>query len=195
MSETYVLITGAWHGGWGWRAVAQSLRANGHRVLAPKLPGLADGDDPTHHSLADVVDNVAGLIERHDLSDVVLVGRCRPAPRRVRLGALRRAPGRRARARPGKPRGPVYAAPGTHASAGAGIEKPRPVIVTPRRAAPTNRGPRPRAATPASWAWRSRLHDSATGLAVAPVAPPTSMASRTPWPVLSADEIPLDVAA
>ena len=43
-------------------------------VLAPTLSGLADGDDPTHHSLADVVDNVAGLIERHDLSDVVLVG-------------------------------------------------------------------------------------------------------------------------
>lgn len=53
--------------------MAQSLRADGHRVLAPTLPGLADGDDPTH-SLADVVDNLAGLIEKHDLSDVVPVG-------------------------------------------------------------------------------------------------------------------------
>jgi pimeloyl-ACP methyl ester carboxylesterase len=68
--ETYVLITGAWPGGWGWRAVAQSLRADGHRVLTSTLPGLADGDDPTQHSLAGVAD----LIERDDLSDVVLVG-------------------------------------------------------------------------------------------------------------------------
>ena len=74
MSDTYVLVTGAWHGGWAWRAVAESLRASGHRVLTPTLPGLADGDDPTQHSLADVVDHVAGLIERHDLTDAVLVG-------------------------------------------------------------------------------------------------------------------------
>lgn len=52
-------------------AVAARRRSSG---LTPTLPGLADGDDPTQHSLADVADYVANLIERHDLSDVVLVG-------------------------------------------------------------------------------------------------------------------------
>jgi hypothetical protein len=55
MAETFVLINGAWHGGWAWRPVAHHLRTAGHRVLTPTLPGLADGDDPTKHSLADVV--------------------------------------------------------------------------------------------------------------------------------------------
>jgi len=55
MSETFVLINGAWHGGWAWRPVAQQLRAAGHRVLTPTLPGLHDGDDPTRFALSDVV--------------------------------------------------------------------------------------------------------------------------------------------
>jgi pimeloyl-ACP methyl ester carboxylesterase len=74
MAETFVLINGAWHGGWAWRPVAQHLRAAGHRVLTPTLPGLADGDDPTKHSLADVVDFVVDLVERNDLHDVTMVG-------------------------------------------------------------------------------------------------------------------------
>jgi pimeloyl-ACP methyl ester carboxylesterase len=74
MSETFVLITGAWHGGWTWRPVAQHLRAAGHRVLAPTLPGLTDGADPATHSLADVVDAVVRTVEEHDLRDVTLVG-------------------------------------------------------------------------------------------------------------------------
>lgn len=74
MSETFVLINGAWHGGWAWRPVAEHLRAAGHRVLTPTLPGLHDGDDPTRHHLADVVDAVVDLVEREDLRDVTLVG-------------------------------------------------------------------------------------------------------------------------
>ncbi len=74
MPNTYVLITGAWHGGWAWRPVAEHLRAAGHRVLTPTLPGLRDGDDPTAHTLQDVIDSVVDLVERHDLHDVTLVG-------------------------------------------------------------------------------------------------------------------------
>jgi pimeloyl-ACP methyl ester carboxylesterase len=73
MPETFVLITGAWHGGWSWRPVAEHLRAAGHTVLTPTLPGLADGDDPRRHSLADVADYVVALVERHDLHDATLV--------------------------------------------------------------------------------------------------------------------------
>src|ERR1700710_2641085 len=73
MPETFVLVAGAWHGGWTWRPVAERLRAAGHRVLTPTVPGLADGDDPTRHTLADVVDSVVGRIEDADLHDVTLV--------------------------------------------------------------------------------------------------------------------------
>jgi len=74
MTTTFVLITGAWHGGWAWRPVAQQLRAAGCRVLTPTLPGLQDGDDPTAHSLADVIDFVVDLAKEQDLRDVTLVG-------------------------------------------------------------------------------------------------------------------------
>ena len=74
MPETFVLITGACHGGWTWRPVAEHLRAAGHRTLTPTLPGLADGDDPRRHSLADVVDFLVHLVEDADLHNVTLVG-------------------------------------------------------------------------------------------------------------------------
>src|SRR6478752_7612174 len=40
--KTYVLIHGAWHGGWCWRRVADLLEAKGHKVYAPTLTGVAD---------------------------------------------------------------------------------------------------------------------------------------------------------
>jgi len=74
MSHTFVLMHGAWHGGWGYHPVAAHLRAAGHTVaLQPTAPGLGD-DDPRGVGLADVVDHLVGEIERADLSDVVLVG-------------------------------------------------------------------------------------------------------------------------
>ncbi|TCC08256.1 alpha/beta fold hydrolase [Kribbella soli] len=74
MAGTFVLITGAWHGGWAWRPVAEQLRSAGHQVLTPTLPGLQDGADPTPHTLTDVVDSVVELVESEDLRDVTLVG-------------------------------------------------------------------------------------------------------------------------
>jgi pimeloyl-ACP methyl ester carboxylesterase len=71
---TFVLVHGAWHGGWCWRFVRPFLK--GHEVFAPSLTGLgerkhlarADIDLDTH--IADVV----SILEMEDLSDVVLVG-------------------------------------------------------------------------------------------------------------------------
>jgi pimeloyl-ACP methyl ester carboxylesterase len=71
---TYVLIPGAWHGGWSWAPVAQRLRAAGHRAITTTLPGLGDGDDPRDHRLADAADHIVQLIEENDLTDVILVG-------------------------------------------------------------------------------------------------------------------------
>lgn len=72
----FLLVHGAWHGGWCWRHVADGLRAKGHRVLTPTLTGLgerahlmtADTGIETH--LADIV----AVIETEELADVVLVG-------------------------------------------------------------------------------------------------------------------------
>ncbi|MEI8413101.1 MULTISPECIES: alpha/beta fold hydrolase [unclassified Kribbella] len=74
MAGTFVLITGAWHGGWAWRPVAEQLRAAGRQVLTPTLPGLRDGEDPTPYTLSDVIDSVVELVEGEDLRDVTLVG-------------------------------------------------------------------------------------------------------------------------
>jgi len=37
--STFVLIHGAWHGAWCWERVVPLLRAAGHTVVAPDLPG------------------------------------------------------------------------------------------------------------------------------------------------------------
>src|SRR3546814_883276 len=73
---TFVLVHGAWHGGWCWVRVADRLRAAGHAVFAPTLTGLADRS----HLLAPTVGlqthirDVAGLILWEELRDVVQVG-------------------------------------------------------------------------------------------------------------------------
>lgn len=76
MSATFVLIHGAWHGGWCWRRVEDRLRTRGATVFAPTLTGLADRD---HLATPDVglathTADVARLVEVEGLSDIVLVG-------------------------------------------------------------------------------------------------------------------------
>jgi pimeloyl-ACP methyl ester carboxylesterase len=73
MQSTFVLIPGAWHGGWAWRPVARRLRAAGHQAVTLTMPGLADGDDPTGLGLQDAVDRVVTEIERRELTDIILV--------------------------------------------------------------------------------------------------------------------------
>ncbi len=43
-SRNFVLVHGAWCGGWIWRRVGDRLAARGHRVFAPTLSGLAVAD-------------------------------------------------------------------------------------------------------------------------------------------------------
>lgn len=76
MPATYVLVHGAWHGGWCWRRVADRLAATGARVYAPSLTGLADRAhllSPSvglHTHVADIVN----LMHWEELDEVVLVG-------------------------------------------------------------------------------------------------------------------------
>ncbi len=41
----FVLIHGSWHGGWCFDEVAERLRAAGHTVVAPDLPGMGGNEE------------------------------------------------------------------------------------------------------------------------------------------------------
>lgn len=74
--ETFVLLHGAWHGGWCWERVARPLRTRGHRVTTPTQTGLGERS----HLLTPEVDIevfVTDLVNHmlwEDLDDVILVG-------------------------------------------------------------------------------------------------------------------------
>jgi pimeloyl-ACP methyl ester carboxylesterase len=74
--RTFVLIHGAWHGGWCWRPVADILVAKGHRVFAPSLTGLADRSHLLSASinLDTHIMDIVNLFKWEDIEDSVLVG-------------------------------------------------------------------------------------------------------------------------
>src|SRR5262249_6673749 len=75
-ANTYVLVHGAWHGGWCWRAVADTLRGLGHRVTTPTLTGLGERKHQLSKdiTLATFVTDIVNHIEAEELDDVILVG-------------------------------------------------------------------------------------------------------------------------
>src|SRR5512147_74848 len=74
--RTYVLVHGAWHGGWCWRRVADRLAAAGQRVFCPTLTGLGERAHllTRQVNLSTHIADVVGLLEAEELSDVVLCG-------------------------------------------------------------------------------------------------------------------------
>lgn len=72
----FMLVHGAWHGGWAWQRVEPLLREAGHDVYAPTLTGVSDRKHLLSPSvgLSTHVTDVVSLIEAYDLSGVVLVG-------------------------------------------------------------------------------------------------------------------------
>ncbi|HEU4867641.1 MAG TPA: alpha/beta fold hydrolase [Actinomycetota bacterium] len=74
MTSTFVLIHGAWHGGWCWDRVAGRLREQGHTALCPDLPGHgADETTPAKVTLRSYTEAVEQVLE--SLSEpAVLVG-------------------------------------------------------------------------------------------------------------------------
>jgi pimeloyl-ACP methyl ester carboxylesterase len=73
---TFVLVHGAWHGGWCWKKVVPLLEGAGHRVLTPTLTGLGE----RAHLLSPQIDltthiqDIAAVFEYEDLGNVTLVG-------------------------------------------------------------------------------------------------------------------------
>jgi hypothetical protein len=73
---TFVLVHGAWHGGWCWRRVADRLTASGHYVVAPTLSGVGERSHLASDAitLSTQIDDVVNEIKWKDLDHVVLVG-------------------------------------------------------------------------------------------------------------------------
>ena len=71
---TFILIHGAWHGGWCWDKVKPLLEKNGHTVVAPDLPGHGEDKTPIADvSLAAYTERVCQVIDRQS-EKVILVG-------------------------------------------------------------------------------------------------------------------------
>ena len=74
---TFILIHGAWHGGWCWERLVPLLATEGHQVLAPDLPGMgADAQQLGNDPLGQWVDFVTELVS-NAAAPVILVGHSR----------------------------------------------------------------------------------------------------------------------
>jgi pimeloyl-ACP methyl ester carboxylesterase len=73
--KEFVLVHGAAHGAWCWEAVAEQLRARGHRVIVPELPG--HGRRAHESGRASVASYAAAVLDAMALEGVsrgILVG-------------------------------------------------------------------------------------------------------------------------
>jgi pimeloyl-ACP methyl ester carboxylesterase len=73
---TFVLIHGAYRGGWSWQRVRRLLQAAGHEVFAPSLTGAGERAHLNTEgiTLQTWIDDVVLLLEAEDLRDVILAG-------------------------------------------------------------------------------------------------------------------------
>jgi pimeloyl-ACP methyl ester carboxylesterase len=73
--STFVLIHGAFSGGWKWEKVVPLLEKAGHKVIAPDLPGHGNNlkIPPEKTTLQDCADYVAAILDEQP-EPVILVG-------------------------------------------------------------------------------------------------------------------------
>jgi pimeloyl-ACP methyl ester carboxylesterase len=76
MMSIYLLVHGAFMGGWVYRQVAQFLRAAGHEVFTPTLTGFGERAHLVNPeiNLNTHIQDIVGVLECEDLSRVILVG-------------------------------------------------------------------------------------------------------------------------
>jgi pimeloyl-ACP methyl ester carboxylesterase len=72
----FVLVPGAWHGGWCWKKLVPLLRVSGHEVYTPTLTGLGERSHLLSHKidLHTHIMDIVNLLEFEDLTNVILVG-------------------------------------------------------------------------------------------------------------------------
>ena len=72
--SNYVLIHGAWHGGWCWKNILPLIEKEGHKVVAPDLPGHGKDKKPiTEITLQAYTDRVCQILDEQS-EPVILVG-------------------------------------------------------------------------------------------------------------------------
>ncbi len=74
MNVDYVLVPGAWMGGWIWKDVAARLQDGGHTVHQLTLSGLRPREVGVDVRLDTHVHDVLHYLEVNNLRNVVLVG-------------------------------------------------------------------------------------------------------------------------
>jgi len=74
LMATYLLVHGAWYGGWCYRDVAKLLRAAGHDVFTPTHSGLGERKHQSAESitLESHIRDVCGCIEAEELDEIIL---------------------------------------------------------------------------------------------------------------------------
>ncbi|WP_169294804.1 alpha/beta fold hydrolase [Advenella sp. EE-W14] len=73
---TFVLVHGAWHGGWVWQTLAEHLREQGHRVYTPTLTGLGERSHLLSESitLETFITDILNVFKWENINDAVLLG-------------------------------------------------------------------------------------------------------------------------
>lgn len=73
---TFLLVHGAYQGGWIWKPVATRLRAAGHLAFAPSLDGCGEraGQMRAGITTETQAEELAAFLRSEDLRDVVLAG-------------------------------------------------------------------------------------------------------------------------
>ena len=74
--STFVLVHGAWHGGWCYKRVSERLSAEGHLVYTPTNTGLGERSHLYHREidLEVHITDILNVIKWEEIDDFVLVG-------------------------------------------------------------------------------------------------------------------------
>jgi pimeloyl-ACP methyl ester carboxylesterase len=73
---TFVLVHGAFQGGWVYARVARLLREAGHEVYTPTLTGLGERSHLAHHAinLDTHIQDIVSVFKHENISDAILCG-------------------------------------------------------------------------------------------------------------------------
>lgn len=72
----FVLVHGAFQGGWVYARVARLLREAGHDVYTPTLTGLGERSHLSHHAITldTHIEDIVSVFKHEDISDAILCG-------------------------------------------------------------------------------------------------------------------------
>ena len=74
--KVFVLVHGAWHGGWCWKEVKILLEKQGRSVYTPTLTGLGESSHLLNEEIGldTHIQDIVSVLEYEDLKNVILVG-------------------------------------------------------------------------------------------------------------------------